>query len=158
MNRRTFGKLLCICTSVIAGCAEYEEGPGDKETKAKIVGYWYWSWDSRKYGTFHILTNRRSDGTYIRNTVVIPVEQGEVETSEESGKWGINLGRYVEKPLISDGESSGTGQRDQRYIIKTLSEQAVELQGERVRGPEQIERRVDATFKLPRSRGDTPKP
>jgi hypothetical protein len=151
MSRRHFILTWCCWALAAAGCSDYEESDTDKATKSKIVGYWYWTWTSLKYGEFHILTHRQSDGVYIRRTTVFP-EGADVETSEESGKWGVNFGRYVEKQLTEDGKAIGNGQRDQRYIIKSLSDQTFEIVGERVRGPEQIERRVTDKFNLPQHR------
>jgi len=146
--RRRFPLHFAGLVIALTACAKYEESPEDKTTKEKFVGYWYWSYIWHGI-TFHILTVRKADGTWIRYKRLHSTQPEAIENYEDSGKWGINFGRYVEKVLVEDGQSVGVGEREKRYIVKAVSENSIQLEGERIKGEPQIEIRVPSTFQLP---------
>lgn len=149
-SRRNVTLLPCALLIITAGCAEYEETADDKAAKPRFVGNWYWTYEWLSRGAiFHVLTNRKSDGTLGRLIRVIHKDSGAIETSEESGRWGVNLGRYVEKILVEDGKAVGVGEKEKRFVVKAISDTQIELEGERVKGEPRIETKVDERFRLP---------
>ena len=132
-----------------AACSGDEPSAADRALKERLVGSWYWSyeWLSRD-ATVHTLIHRKSDGTWVRYTRVHN-RNGTIETGEQSGTWDINGARYAERTLVLDGEHLGTGARKSWFVIKSLVDNAVELEGENINGRERVERKVTANFALP---------